>query len=214
MRSVSIFAVFILVVLIVAVLVPEALVPGHLIFILQENRDPLLWAALGIGLLLLPAIFVIRPTAGAKPTKPLVEAVRPQAEIPGAERAEAEVVAFLGVLQEKGRLVDFLMEEVASYEDAQVGAAARVVHEGCRRALQEHFEIVPVREESEGSSVVVPAGFPPDTYQLVGKIAGEAPFTGTLVHKGWKAQKVKLPRTIKGQGGRLPAIAPAQVELK
>jgi hypothetical protein len=31
--------------------------------------------------------------------------------------------------------VDFLMEDVTTYDDAQVGAAARVVHEGCQSAL-------------------------------------------------------------------------------
>ncbi|HAT51541.1 MAG TPA: DUF2760 domain-containing protein [Alphaproteobacteria bacterium] len=164
--------------------------------------------------MLLPAIFIIRPPQSAKAPKARAEAVRPQAQLPGTERCEAEIVAFLGVLQEKGRLVDFLMEEIASYEDSQVGAASRVIHEGCRSALLEHFDIVPVRDEPEGSSVIVPAGFAPDTHQLTGKITGEAPFTGVLVHKGWKTNHVKLPRTLKDQGGRLPTIAPAQVELK
>ncbi len=230
MRSVSIFAVFILVVLLVAALFPEALVPDtlpsillgklpqdlpeNLVVLLQENNQQLLYAALGIALMLLPAIFIIRPPQSAKAPKARAEAVRPQAQLPGTERCEAEIVAFLGVLQEKGRLVDFLMEEIASYEDSQVGAASRVIHEGCRSALLEHFDIVPVRDEPEGSSVIVPAGFAPDTHQLTGKITGEAPFTGVLVHKGWKTNHVKLPRTLKDQGGRLPTIAPAQVELK
>jgi hypothetical protein len=47
---------------------------------------------------------------------------------------------------------------------------------------------------------------------LVGKLTGEAPFTGTLVHKGWKTDFVKLPRIAAKE--RLPAIAPAEVELK
>ncbi|HIJ85733.1 MAG TPA: DUF2760 domain-containing protein [Magnetococcales bacterium] len=180
----------------------------------RENHTNILWAVLAINVMLLPAIFIIRPPKETKPKKIRAEAIRPQAELPGTARCEAEIVAFLGVLQEKGRLVDFLMEEIAPFEDAQVGAAARVIHEGCRAALQEHFSIVPLREEKEGSRVVVPAGFLPDTHQLLGKITGEAPFTGTLVHRGWKTNHVKLPRTLKDQGGRLPAIAPAQVELK
>ena len=37
-----------------------------------------------------------------------------------------------------------------------------------------------------------------DTLQMttvwVGKISGEAPFTGTLIHHGWRVEWVKLPR--------------------
>ncbi|MBF0421434.1 MAG: DUF2760 domain-containing protein [Magnetococcales bacterium] len=174
-----------------------------------------MWAILAVAILLLPAIFVIKTGTKTKVRKePRAAAIRPQASATGDTGCEAHIVSFLGVLQEKGRLIDFLMEEIAPFEDAQVGAAARVIHEGCRSALLEHFEIVPVRDEPEGSNVVVPAGFAPDSHQLVGKIIGQPPFTGTLVHKGWKTNRVKLPRTLNHQGGRLPAIAPAQVELK
>ncbi len=133
--------------------------------------------------------------------------------VPAANQAEAEIVAFLALLQEKGRLVDFLMDDVASYDDAQVGAAARVVHQGCREILREYFKITPVSAAAEGSPVTVPAGYSPDEYRLLGKIAGEPPFTGTLIHKGWKTEYVKLPRIIK-TGDRLPGIAPAEVELR
>ena len=129
-------------------------------------------------------------------------------------QAEAEIVSFLAMLQERGRLVDFRMDDITAYGDAQVGAAARVVHNGCKAALREHFKIGPIREESEGSSVTVTAGFAADEYRFVGKISGEPPFSGTLVHCGWKTQSVKLPRVIAVGGNRLPTIAPAEVELK
>jgi hypothetical protein len=106
------------------------------------------------------------------------------------------------------------MDDIGAYNDAQVGAAARVVHEGCKAALQEHFGIRPVRDEKEGSSVSVAAGYAADEYRLVGKISGEAPFSGTLVHRGWKTEWVKLPRVMRTGGDRLPTIAPAEVELK
>jgi hypothetical protein len=89
-----------------------------------------------------------------------------------------------------------------------------VVHAGCKAALQEHFRIRPVREESEGSTVQVPAGYRADEYRLIGKISGSAPFSGMLVHHGWKTDMVKLPRVLRGSTDRLPAIAPAEVELK
>ena len=128
--------------------------------------------------------------------------------------AEAEVVSLLGVFQEKGRLIDFLMDDIAAYGDAQVGAAARVVHQGCKSVLAEHFEISPVSTAKEGSSVTVPTDAPSGFYSLSGKVSGEGPYTGKLVHKGWKADKVKLPRIVNLDKNSLPAIAPAQVEVK
>ena len=129
-------------------------------------------------------------------------------------QADAEIVSFLAMLQARGRLVDFLMDDINAHDDAQVGAAARVVHAGCKAVLQEHFRISPVRAESEGATVQVAAGYLPDEYRLVGKISGPAPFSGVLVHHGWKADAVNLPRVLRSSTDRLPAIAPAEVELR
>jgi hypothetical protein len=151
------------------------------------------------------------PEVAQEPVK-TAAIIQPPAPAPPAEnQAESEIVAFFALLQEKGRLVDFLMEDLASYEDAEIGAAARVVHEGCKQVLQEHFKIHPITEAEEGSQITVPAGFAADEYRLVGKLSGDPPFTGKLVHKGWKTDTVKLPRLLDVR--RLPAIAPAQVEL-
>jgi hypothetical protein len=165
----------------------------------------------GLALLLFLALLVERPKAA--PVRSAAEAIGPATAAPAAIQADAEVVHFLGLLQEKGRLVDFLMDDITGYSDAQVGAAGRVLHEGCKAALLEHFGIRALREEGEGSKVTVPPGYAPDEYRLVGRISGEAPFTGTLVHHGWKTQWVKLPRLIRTSADRLPAIAPAEVEL-
>jgi hypothetical protein len=127
---------------------------------------------------------------------------------------EAEVVALLAVLQEKGRLVDFLQDDITSYSDAQVGAAARVVHAGCKAVLSEYFRIVPVRAENEGAKVTVAPGYAADEYRLVGRISGQAPFNGTLMHRGWKTESVTLPRVLQPADDRLPIIAPAEVELR
>jgi Domain of unknown function (DUF2760) len=135
----------------------------------------------------------------------------PKPEPPAESTAEAEIVAFFALLQEKGRLIDFLMEDLAAYEDAEIGAAARVVHEGCKGVLREHFKIHAISEAEEGAQITVPAGFAADEYRLVGKLSGDPPFTGKLVHKGWKTDTVKLPRIV--DASRLPAIAPAEVEI-
>jgi uncharacterized protein DUF2760 len=169
-------------------------------------------ASLVAALFLLGAIVAQRPgKAGASPTK--VESAKPMQAPAVKNQAEAEVISLLAILQEKGRLVDFLMDDIAGYGDAQVGAAARVVHEGCRAVLQEYFRIRPVRAENEGSTVKVAAGYAPDEYRLIGKIRGKAPFSGTLVHRGWKTEAVELPRVLRISADRLPAIAPAEVEL-
>jgi hypothetical protein len=152
------------------------------------------------------------PVATAEPLPPPAAVVQPPA--PAENQTEAEVVAFFALLQEKGRLVDFLMEDLTPYDDAQVGAAARVVHQGCRQVLQESFNITPISGAEEGSQVTVPAGYAADEYRIVGKLSGDPPFTGKLVHKGWKTEAVKLPRLVNAGRERLPAIAPAEVEIK
>jgi hypothetical protein len=152
------------------------------------------------------------PTQPAQTATPALTPVPIPPPVPATKQAEAEVVAFFGLLQEKGRLVDFLMEDITSYEDSEVGAAARVIHQGCRQVLQEYFHIAAISDAAEGTQITVPASYSADEYRLVGKLSGEPPFTGTLLHKGWKTEFVKLPRIVNTQ--RLPSIAPAEVELK
>jgi hypothetical protein len=117
----------------------------------------------------------------------------------------------LALLQREARLIDFTRESLAGYDDAQIGAAARLVHEGCAKVLREHFDIVPVRSETEGSRVTLPAGFDAAAVKLTGNVTGRAPFTGSLAHRGWRAAEVKLPRLAEGHDARV--LAPAEVEL-
>jgi hypothetical protein len=168
-------------------------------------------ASLVVALALLVIIFVSR---SERPEPPAADAAKPVPVPIAGNKAEAEIVSFLALLQERGRLVDFLMEDITTYDDAQVGAASRVVHEGCKAALREHFEIRSVREENEGSSVTIPVGYAADEYRLIGNIRGAGPFSGTLVHCGWKTEWVRLPRLVRVNPDRLPTIAPAEVELK
>lgn len=126
------------------------------------------------------------------------------------EATEGSALSLLARLQSEGRLIDFLEDDVKPYSDAEVGAAARVVHEGCRRALREALPVVALRDEAEGSSVVLLDGFDKDVYKLTGNVAGSAPFRGTLRHRGWKVSEVKLGARISGNPH---IIAPAEVEL-
>jgi hypothetical protein len=123
----------------------------------------------------------------------------------------AAVMQILAIFQREGRLVDFLEQDVAGFQDAEVGAAARVVHAGCRRALRSHIGLQVVREEEEGARIVVPVGFLPAEYKLTGNVQGSGPYRGTLAHRGWKATMVFLPTTMAGHDPRV--IAPAEIEL-
>jgi len=181
---------------------------------------PIAELAVVVSLLVLALVFITAkskttgdPGQASATTPASAPAPLPVKPPPPAEnQAESEVVAFLALLQEKGRLVDFLMEDVTAYEDTEVGAAARVIHQGCRQVLQEYFKISPVSDAQEGTQITLPGGYATDQYRVVGKLAGEPPFTGTLLHKGWKTEFVKLPRIV--SSSRLPSIAPAEVELK
>lgn len=117
----------------------------------------------------------------------------------------------LALLQREGRFVDFLEEDVSSFSDADIGAAARVVHAGCRKALREHLSLEPVRAENEGAKVTLEDGFPADQVKLTGNVSGKAPYTGTLRHRGWRAASLTLPTAVDGHDPRI--LAQAEVEL-
>jgi uncharacterized protein DUF2760 len=176
--------------------------------------------AAGLGLVLALAILILalvdrKGSAVSHSLKTQSPAPAPlpiQPPAPAENQAEAEIVIFFALLQEKGRFIDFLMDDITPYEDAEVGAAARVVHQGCRQVLEEYFKISAISDAEEGAQITVPAGYAADQYRIVGKLVGDPPFTGTLLHKGWKTEFVKLPRVVRSE--RLPSIAPAEVELR
>jgi Domain of unknown function (DUF2760) len=203
MRAVSIMAVLLLLMASAVELLPGA----------SAFQPYLAGGTLALGIVALATILAGRGP-DADTASAAAEAARPAAVETRASQADAEIVNFLAMLQARGRLVDFLMDDINAHDDAQVGAAARVVHAGCKAVLQEHFRICPVREEREGSSVQVAPGYAADEYRLLGRISGPAPFSGVLVHHGWKTDAVSLPRILRSPTDRLPAIAPAEVELK
>lgn len=117
----------------------------------------------------------------------------------------------LALLQREARLIDFTQENLGSHADADIGAAARVVHEGCAKVMRDYFTIEAVRQEAEGSRIVLQEGFDSAQVRLTGNVVGSAPFTGTLSHRGWRASSVRLPK-LSGQHDAA-ILAPAEVEL-
>ncbi|AOJ96289.1 DUF2760 domain-containing protein [Burkholderia multivorans] len=158
----------------------------------------------------------LAPTPAVAPAPAAAPAPAPAsaAKAPAPELREASPQAalqLLGLLQRDARFIDFVEEDIAGYSDADIGAAARLVHDGCRAALREHFTIVPVRDEAEGSRVTLPAGFDATAVRVTGNVVGSAPFTGTVSHRGWRVADVRLPKLTGSHDASV--IAPAEVEL-
>ena len=127
------------------------------------------------------------------------------------EAPHEAALQLLGMLQREARFIDFVEEEIASYSDADIGAAARIVHEGCRKALREHFSIEPVHSEPEGSRITVAVGFDAAAVRLTGRVVGDPPFSGTLAHRGWRVTETRLPMLANGHD--VSIVAQAEVEL-
>ena len=117
----------------------------------------------------------------------------------------------LKTLQDGGRLIDFLQEDIEQFQDAQIGAAVRGIHKGCKEILKENMQIVPVIDKNENSEVVIEEGFDPSTIRLVGNVTGNPPFKGVLKHKGWKIKELKIPTRPDNHDQSI--IAPAEVEI-
>ena len=156
----------------------------------------------------------VGPTAAPAPTPAPAPAVKPAptpAPAPLRTPTPDAALQLLSLFQREARLIDFAHENLTSYSDADIGAAARVVHEGCARVLREHFSIEPVRSEAEGSRITLNEGFDAASVRLTGNVVGTAPFNGTLSHRGWRAASVTLPQLAERHDARV--LAPAEVEL-
>lgn len=159
------------------------------------------------------------PPSEVRVEVPVEKIIETRIEVPVEKIVERRVevatdtaaLQLLGLLQREARFVDFIQEDVAPYSDAEIGAAARVVHGGCRKLLAEHFTLAPVRAEAEGSRVTLAAGFDAAAVRLTGNVVGQAPFTGTLSHRGWQVTQVRLPQLTEARAAAI--IAQAEVEL-
>ena len=133
------------------------------------------------------------------------------APAPLRETLPESALQLLALLQQEGRFIDFLQEDVNSYSDAEIGGAARVVHAGCHKVVQDYLRIEPVRSEAEGARLTLAAGFDAAAVRLTGNVVGQAPFTGTLMHRGWRVAEITLPKLAEGHDARV--LAPAEIAL-
>ncbi|WP_420886150.1 DUF2760 domain-containing protein [Candidatus Contendibacter odensensis] len=121
---------------------------------------------------------------------------------------------FLAIFQQEGRLIDFLKEDISTYSDAEIGAAARIVHTNCKKAISEYLSIEPISEEIEGTKITLPTNFDPKLFWVNGNVASPSSFTGTgtLMHRGWLISSVNLPQ-INNEHKFRYLLAPMEVEL-
>lgn len=177
------------------------------ISLVRSNKKPAESAAQPLTVAPEPIIKVVEKIVEVEK---IVQAPAPEPVVLKEATPDA-ALQLLGLLQKEARFIDFIKEDIGSYSDADIGVAARVVHEGCNKAINEHFTLATVRSESEGSKVTLPAGFDAGSVRLTGNIVGSAPFTGTLVHKGWQVTELRLPKLTQGYNAKI--IAAAEVEL-
>jgi Domain of unknown function (DUF2760) len=130
---------------------------------------------------------------------------------PTPTQPPTDALQLLALLQREGRLIDFLEQDIAPFSDADVASAARVVHDGCRKALHARAELAPIRSDEEGAKVTLLSGFSAAENRLVGDVRGEPPYTGTLRHRGWRVKGLSLPTAVTGHDASV--VAPAEIEL-
>ncbi|GAB5094677.1 DUF2760 domain-containing protein [Caballeronia sp. GAWG2-1] len=150
------------------------------------------------------------PVPAAAPVATAPVAPKP-APSPLKESSPVAALQLLGLLQRDARFIDFVEEDIANYSDADIGAAARLVHDGCRSVLREHFTVQPVRNEAEGSRITLPEGFDASAVRVTGNVVGKPPFSGNLSHRGWKVAETRLPKLADQHDASI--VAPAEVEL-
>jgi hypothetical protein len=151
------------------------------------------------------------PPAVEKPVEKPVEKKEDKPRVSAGQQQREGALAMLALLQREGRLVDFLKDSVDGASDADIGAAAREVHRGCRKVIDQYMSFEPVMPGEQDAKVAVPKGFDPAEVRLIGEAKGEPPYRGTLRHHGWRVVDAKLPALAEGVDRTV--VAPAEVEL-
>jgi hypothetical protein len=158
------------------------------------------------------AALITAALSGGRATAPAAASTATAAPQPSAppDRGEA-ALRLLAQLQQEGRLVDFLEEELTPYSDAQIGSAVRAIHSGCRAVLKERLDLAPILPGAEGATVTVERGFDPAAVRITGNVRGEPPYQGVLRHAGWRSAAFRMPDSTGDRDHSI--LAPAEVEV-
>ena len=153
----------------------------------------------------------VKAGPAAVKTAPAPKPAQPEAKTPEVKTSDG-AVQMLGILQRDARLVDLLMEDVSGADDEQIGAAFRSVQEQCRQSLEKYVRLAPVIDGVEGSYTKLESN-DPATVKLLGNVPAKGKAQGGILrHKGWRAERVELPRLAASQ--KADVIAPAEVEIE
>ena len=158
----------------------------------------------------LTALNLTRRDAATARTAPAKAAAAAPAPAPAAKTSDG-ALQLLGILQRDSRLIDFLMEDIASYADDQVGAAVRELHDQCREAVSRYVTLEPVIDGVEGTFAKAPSK-DPNLVKFVGNVPAKPPEGGVLRHRGWRARKIDLPPIAGKQD--VSVVAPAEIEIE
>ena len=154
--------------------------------------------------------------APAQPAAPRPAATPAPAAVPvPTSGVGGDALILLSLLQDRGRFLDVVAADISAYSAAQVAAASRVVHQGCKAVINECLALVPAHSGAEGDRITVDPAADPNRYRLQGKLAQQPPYSGVVVHRGWKTTRLALPRhtrPIDPSGENI--VAPVDVEVR
>jgi hypothetical protein len=188
-----------------------------------QFQQPLQMAALTLPLLqLILTLLKIGQQKSASQAEPVEATQEEEAPAPAAAithdsgaDCDAAVVQLMARLQEKGRLIDFVMDDISAYDNESVGAAARIVHQGCCEVVDDYFTITPVHGGEEMEQISLAQNYDSTRYRLIGRVPDQPPYNGQVLHRGWKTTTVKRPHM--ADVAEVPSlkeiIAPAEVEI-
>ena len=148
---------------------------------------------------------------GAAAASPKAAAPGPAAATTASVKTSDGALQILSIMQRDSRLLDFLMEDLTTYSDDQIGAAVRELHDQCRDSVSRYITLQPVIDGVEGTFAQAPSK-DPGIVKFVGNVPATPPSGGTLRHKGWRASKVDLPALAARQDATI--IAPAEIEIE
>lgn len=126
---------------------------------------------------------------------------------------DASALVLLSILQERGKFLDFIGSDLTQYSDEKVGKVARFVHQGCHAVLTEFCELVPVAAEDEGTIITLKPGFDATSYRLLGEVPARPPFSGKMIHRGWRVARIALPKRSDTTNVTSMVVFPAEVEM-
>lgn len=157
------------------------------------------------------AFFRVLSSGDAAPASTAALPPAPPPPATAFQASSAPAVQVLALLQQEGRLVDLIMEDISKINDADLGAAVRPMHAGCRNVIVDRFAPEPICAEAEGANAQVAPGFDASAIRLEGNVGGAGPWNGRVRHRGWRATKAQLPTVAPGADANV--IAPAEIDV-